>query len=117
MSLEAQRANRMDANRHSGHGSKHNIRLSRVATDALTAWIEANQAHPYPNDSDKASLQAETRLSHRQINNWAQGRQKVQRAAKKQAAWLSNLSKEIQEYKTNTNLRNFEKNTLLDESI
>ncbi|KAM0696153.1 hypothetical protein Q7P36_004636 [Cladosporium allicinum] len=60
----------MDANRHSGHGSKHNIRLSRVATDALTAWIEANQAHPYPNDSDKASLQAETRLSHRQINNW-----------------------------------------------
>jgi hypothetical protein len=60
----------MDANRHSSHSSKHNVRLSRLATEVLTAWIEANQAHPYPTDSDKATLQAETSLSHRQINNW-----------------------------------------------
>ena len=60
----------MDANRHSGHGGKHNVRLSQGATEVLAAWIEANQAHPYPTDSDKATLQAETSLSHRQINNW-----------------------------------------------
>jgi hypothetical protein len=68
--LEAHCGNRMAANRHSGHGGKHNVRLSQGATEVLTAWIEANQAHPYPTDSDKATLQAETSLSHRQINNW-----------------------------------------------
>ncbi|KAL0586821.1 hypothetical protein ABG067_003441 [Albugo candida] len=94
-----------------------NWNCARYPVFAQPAW---NQMHatsfPFCPNSSNERFSGLTSY-HRQINNWAQGRQKVQRAAKKQAAWLSNLSKEIQEYKTNTNLRNFEKNTLLDESI
>nr|CCA16908.1 viral Atype inclusion protein putative [Albugo laibachii Nc14] len=89
----------------------------RYLVPAQSAW---NQVHTtsYPLCSNASSERFSGLTSyHRQINNWAQGRQKVQRAARKQATWLSNLSKEIQEYKTNTNLTNFERNTLLDEAV
>jgi hypothetical protein len=60
----------MSANPPSGGGGRHNVRLSQIATDALTAWIEANQAHPYPTNNDRANLRTETNLSIQQINNW-----------------------------------------------
>jgi hypothetical protein len=60
----------MSANQQSGRGGRHNVRLSRVATEALTAWIESNQAHPYPTNNDRANLQIKTGLSTQQVNNW-----------------------------------------------
>jgi hypothetical protein len=63
-------ANGMSANPQSSGGGRHNVRLSQVATEALTAWIEAHQAHPYPTNNDRASLQTKTNLSIQQINNW-----------------------------------------------
>jgi hypothetical protein len=47
-------ANGMPANPQPSRGGRHNVRLSQVATEDLTAWIEANQAHPYPTNNDRA---------------------------------------------------------------
>lgn len=57
-------------------------RLPKVSVKILQNWLSAHSYHPYPSDTERAWLEAQTGLTSSQIANWFSNARRRQRLAR-----------------------------------